>query len=313
MSIYDRDYIREDASRHLGGPSGWSVVTWLLVINVAVFVLNNLLFYNPNREIFGLSLGALESFRLWTPITYQFIHASPWHLLGNMLGLFFLGRMLHDMIPPREVLRLYLFGGLGGGFLQLLYNAIAGPDAIIIGASASVLAIVIAVATLIPHRSITLLLFFIIPVTLTMKQIAYLLLAINALTILFSVGASGDGVAVMAHFGGMLTGWMFIRYGFHRPRRFAGKPRATRISRTKNNPGRGKGFGIRVIRDGAETTPRTEATGPSAENRTPFVTSDVDAILDKINENGFQSLTDAERQILQQSSRQLSDRIDRNP
>src|SRR5690606_26377003 len=143
---------------------------------------------------------------------------SLWHLLGNMLGLFFLGRMLLEMIPPREVLRLYLFGGLGGGLLQLLYNAIAGPDAIIIGASASVLAIVIAVPTLIPHRSITLLLFFILPVTLTMKRIAYLILAINALTLLFSVGGSGDGVAVMAHFGGMLTGWMFIRYGFHQPR-----------------------------------------------------------------------------------------------
>lgn len=306
MSIYDRDYIRENNFRRRGGPSKWSVVTWLLVANVAVFVLNNLFFYDPNRNVFGLSLHALASFRLWTPLTYQFVHASPWHLLGNMLGLFFLGRMLLEMTPPRQVLRLYLLGGLGGGILQLLYNGIVGPDAIIIGASASVLAIVIAVATLIPHRSITLLLFFVIPVTLTMKQVAYLIIAINALTLLFSIGASGDGVAVMAHFGGMLTGWAFIHYGFHRPRRTGGRPR------TKKGPVQKRGFGIRVIRNAGEAPLSPGSVECDTETRRPFVTSDVDAILDKINENGFHSLTDAERQILEQSSRKLSERIDRN-
>lgn len=310
MSIYDRDYIRESDSRHGGGPSSWNVVTWLLVVNVAVFVLNNLFFYNPNRDIFGLSIEALESFRLWTPLTYQFIHASPWHLLGNMLGLFFLGRMLLEMTPPRQVLRLYLLGGLGGGLLQLLYNGIVGPDAITIGASASVLAIVIAVATLIPHRSITLLLFFVIPVTLTLKRVAYVIIAINAVTLFFSLGATGDGVAVMAHFGGMLTGWVFIRYEFHQPRRSVGR---SRTARAKRSPEQKKGFGIRVIRNAGEAmTAVPDSSKPDSDQRKPFVTSDVDAILDKINENGFQSLTDAERQILQQSSRKLSERIDRN-
>jgi len=307
MSIYDREYIRQDDHRpRTGGPSTWSVVVWMLVINVAVFVLNNLLFYSPNRDLFGLSIRALESFRIWTPLTYQFVHASPWHLLGNMLGLFFLGRMLLEMTGPRQVLRLYLLGGLGGGILQLLYNGTIGPDATIIGASASVLAIVFAVATLIPQRSITMLLFFVIPVTLTMKQVAYLIIAMNAFTLFIAFGATGNGVAVMAHFGGMLTGWAFIRYGFHHPKKSS-------VSRSaKARPSKKKGFGIRVIRDANEVAAESGSGDSTSDRRKPFVTSDVDAILDKINEHGFQSLSDAERQVLEQSSRKLSDRIDRN-
>lgn len=307
MSIYDREYIRENDSRPRG-PSSWSVVIWLLVINVTVFVLNNILFYEPSRDVFGLSIEALKSFRLWTPLTYQFVHASPWHLLGNMMGLFFLGRMLLEMTGPRQVVLVYLLGGFVGGFFQLVYNGLVGPDATIIGASAAVLAIVIAVATLIPHRSITLLLFFIIPVTLTMKQVAYLIIAVNAFTLLFASRGPGDSVAVMAHFGGILTGWAFIRYGFHQRGKSGRRPRA----RAKSSPDRTKSFGIRVIRNADEAAPERAPADSASERRKPFVTSDVDAILDKINEQGFQSLTDAERLTLQQSSRKLSDRIDGN-
>jgi membrane associated rhomboid family serine protease len=307
MSIYDRDYIRDSDSRPRGGgPSSWSVVIRLLVINVVVFVVNNLFFYNPDRDLFGLSIPALESFRLWTPLTYQFVHASPWHLLGNMLGLFFLGRILLEMTGPRQVVRLYLLGGFAGGLLQLIYNGIVGPDDIIVGASASVLAIIIAVATLIPHRSITMLLFFIIPVTLTLKQIAYLIIAINGLTFLFTMGAPGDGVAVMAHFGGIMMGWAVIRYGLDH----SGKTPAKSLPKAKK--GKKKGFGIRVIRDGDEPAADRSGSDSSSDKRKPFVTSDVDAILDKINEQGFQCLTEAERKVLEQSSRKLSDRIDRN-
>ena len=307
MSIYDRDYIRESDSRPRGGgPSTWSVVIWLIALNVVVFVVNNVLFFDRDRDLFGLSIRALESFRLWTPLTYQFVHASPWHLLGNMLGLFFLGRMLLEMTGPRQVVRLYLLGGFAGGLLQLIYNGLVGPDASTVGASASVLAIVIAVATLIPHRSITMLLFFIIPVTLTLKQVAFLIIAINALTFLFTFGATGDGVAVMAHFGGILMGWAFIRYGFHQ----AGRSPAR--SRTKARPGKKKNFGIRVIRDGEELAPDRNTSDSASVKGRPFVTGDVDSILDKINEHGFQSLTDLERRVLEQSSRKLSDRIDKN-
>jgi len=300
MSIYSRDYMKdEDRYRRAGGPATWSIVIWLIVINVAVYLLNNLLFFDPRRDLFGLSLEALKSFRLWTPLTYQFIHASLWHLLANLLGLFFLGRMLLELVPSRHVLRIYLTGGFAGGALQLGWNAVFGPDASIVGASGSVLAITLAVATLIPHRRIQLLLFFIIPVSLTMRQVAWILIGINALSLVLGlVTSGGDGIAVMAHFGGILLGWAYIRFGWHDD-----KPAV----RKKSAPSKRKGaFGVRILRDGEEEIYPGEDSG----KKKPFVTSDVDAILDKINEHGFQSLTVEERQILEQSSRKLSRRID---
>jgi hypothetical protein len=112
----------------------------------------------------------------------------------------------------------------------------------------------------------------------------------------------------MAHFGGILVGWAFVRYGFHHSK----KPtRTARKSPAKKKKDR---FGIRVIRDdeGDESAPAREDAASARDPRAPFVTSDVDAILDKINAHGFQSLSDAERRVLEQSSRKLSDRIDRN-
>ncbi len=301
MSIYNRDYMRdEDSHRRASGPATWSVVIWLFVVNLAVYVVNNLLLFNPNRDWFGLSLESLASLRLWTPVTFQFVHANLWHLIANLLGLFFLGRLLLQLVPSRQVLRIYLLGGLAGGAFQLAWNAVFG-DAIVIGASASVLAITFAAITLVPYQRVTLLLFFIIPVNLTMRQIGWVILGGNALMLLFSFQPSGkDSVAVMAHFGGIFLGWAYIRFGWHEHGARL-RPVAKRKPRLERRPKPGPR---------AESQPPGGPTAPG--RRGPFVTSDVDAILDKINEHGFQSLTAEERQLLEQSSRELSRRIERD-
>jgi membrane associated rhomboid family serine protease len=301
MSIYNRDYMRDDQRSQEGmGPASWSVVTRLIVVNLAVYLFNNLLFFNPQRDWFGLSLESLGSLRLWTPLTFQFVHAHLWHLLANLLGLFFLGRFLLLLVSPGQVLRIYLFGGVAGGAFQLAWNAVFG-DAIVIGASASVLAIAFAAITLVPFQRVNLLLFFIIPVSLTMRQIGWIILGGNALMLLFSFQPSAkDTVAVMAHFGGICLGWAYIRFRWHEQ---PGHP---------HPPGKRKPRPERVTNPG----PRDDAPdsgGPSSPGRRgPFVTSDVDAILDKINAHGFQSLTPDERKRLEQSSRELSRRIDRD-
>ncbi|MEX2579254.1 MAG: rhomboid family intramembrane serine protease [Verrucomicrobiales bacterium] len=311
MSIYSRDYMREDGpSGRSGGPRSWSVVTWLLVVNVGVFLLQTFLFYRPDTNALALSLEALGSGHLWTLVTYQFAHHNLLHLLGNMLGLFFLGRMLLNLTSPAHVLKIYLFGGLAGGVLQLAFSLVMGQDPQIVGASASVLAIVIAVATLIPQQSIQLLLFFILPISLTLRQIAIFLIAVNALTLFFGLSsgpADGVGIAAMAHFGGMLLGWAYIRFWLPRNPRGKGGARPRRKSL-------GKKFGVRILREGetprAGRFPRVRDRG--REGKKTFVTEDVDAILDKINAEGFQSLTAEERRLLERGSRKLSDRIDRD-
>ncbi|MBL9155956.1 MAG: rhomboid family intramembrane serine protease [Verrucomicrobiales bacterium] len=297
MSSYDRDYMRHEPRRGPTGPSTWSVVTWLLVINVAVYLVNNLLFFNPNRDVLKLSVEALKEFHLWTPITFQFVHADFLHLIGNMLYLFFFGRVLVKSVKKSDVLKLYLLGGLTGAALEFLWSTSSGPVRLI-GSSGSVLAITIALTTLLPFQRVHLFGVF----SVTFRQIAWALVALNVLRFLFTLsgapttGESREVVGTMAHFGGMFFGWLYIRRRWHEAPARSPRPKRS-------------GFGVRILRDDPPK-PASPPPPKPAGKKAPFVTSDVDAILDKINEQGFQSLTEEEHRILQESSGKISRRID---
>jgi membrane associated rhomboid family serine protease len=303
MSIYNRDYMRDDRRPrgNFTGPSSWTVVGWLMAINIGAYALQ--MFLTKGEDLLGLSFGSLQLGRWWTPLTYQFAHANLWHLLGNMLGLFFLGRMLYDLVRSRAFLQIYLGGAFLGGACQLLYSSFSGSDGTIIGASGAVMAIIAALATLVPHQSIQLLVFFVLPVKLTMRHLALLSILVNFVTLAFelmSPSASSQGTAVFAHFGGMIFGWFHVRFLYRG---------LLPQSRTRRE---GKSFfGIRILRDEDGTNAATQPK-PKAKKKTPFVAQDVDAILDKINAEGFQSLTDEERQILERGSQRLAKRIDRD-
>lgn len=319
MSLEYRDYMREGGpTGRPGGPSTWSVVTWLIVINTAIFLVHHLFFYRTvpapdggsvarsQLDFLTLSIEGLRSFQVWSPLTYQFIHASFLHLLGNMLMLYFLGNLLLSGVGPRHFLKVYLLGGLAGGAVQLIFNLAVGVDGYIQGASGAVFAVVVGAATLTPNMPLQLLF---IPIRLTLKHVVIVLIAVDALSLLggrILPNQSGEQTAVFAHAGGMLLGWLYIRFWFTRTSPSRGRARPSR-------PKKRGFFGIRILRDGEESDPG-EPTGkgssPAAKSK-PFVTDDVDAILDKINEHGFQSLTDEERRILEKSSKKLSKRIDR--
>jgi membrane associated rhomboid family serine protease len=309
MSIYSRDYMREEP-RKRGGD--WSIVTWLLVINIAIYVVD-LLLSSKLQDWFGLSLANLGSGMIWTPLTYQFVHSSPMHIIFNMIGLFFFGRNLLMIAGPKHVLRIYLLGGLFGGALQLLWSLLMSDGAHIVGASGSVLALLFAVVTLMPNQPHRLIF---PPVTITPKLIAILIIGINCLTLLLSIAAPNPNqpeTAVMAHFGGMLVGWLYVKKGFHlAASRRSGSARPRKRSRSRQVPGaipeeagRGeKKFGFVTIR-------RVDEEEPGEKKPKPFVTDEIDAILDKINEKGFQSLTREEKKLLDKSSKKLSKRGDK--
>ncbi|MDF1824029.1 MAG: rhomboid family intramembrane serine protease [Verrucomicrobiales bacterium] len=289
MSIYSRDYMRDGSQQRPGSPSTWNVVTWLLVINLAVFLIN-LISAGRIGEYLGLSWRALSAFRIWTPLTYQFTHLGLLHLAGNMLGLFFLGRLLMGIIGPAKLVRVYLLGGLLGGFLQIAFQLALGIDANIIGASGAVLAILAATAALLPHQKFQLLIFFVLPISMTLRTLLWISIGVNLVSLIMSLTGQGGGIAVMAHFGGMLFGWAYIKYWFNgTSTRPAGKRFPIRILKDSDSPGK-----IRKKRE---------------KKKKAFVSTDVDAILDKINEKGFQSLTDEEKQQLEKSSERLSKRV----
>lgn len=300
MSIHSRDYMREDPSNRRGpGPGAWSIVTWLIVINGVIFVIDRIM-SGALSDWFGLSLTGLAKGKIWTPLTYQFTHGSVMHILFNMVGVFFFGRTLLMMTSTRLILKLYLLGGLVGGAFQLLFSLLMSDGAHIVGASGSVLALLFAVVALLPNQPMRLIF---PPVTITPRIIVIFILVINSLTLLMQIVAPNPtqpDTAVMAHFGGMLLGWWYMKY------RYEGKQDRYQSGRKKKRSKFAEKFGIRIITKEEQENAKREAS------EEPFVNDEVDAILDKINEHGFQSLTKEEKKKLDRSSEKLSDRKKRN-
>lgn len=238
MALQDRDYAWGEGRRGLfgdGGPSrpwglsgmsGWSVNTWIIVVNAIVFVLDTIL---QGRARYGpfdtwghfSTTAAVEHLQVWRFITFQFLHADFWHILFNMLGLFWFGPMVEMFLGSRRYLAFYLLCGVAGALLYLVLNLLGtmfgnvpgllpnDPATPLMGASAGVFGVLMAGAFLEPNRQITLLLFFVLPVTLRMKTLAYGLVAI-ALIAVYSGSQNAGGEA--GHLGGALAGALLIRY-----------------------------------------------------------------------------------------------------
>ena len=179
MGIYHRDYMRPDfqGGSQSGGLRSWSIITWLIVINVTlhvlVWVIAPELFLVERRGEWiprgSLSWGELMQGKVWTLFTYMFLHGSLLHLGVNMFVLFFAGRNVLTMLGRRHFLAIYFGGGLLGAVAQIAFGLIMGKENYLIGASAGVVATVIALAALIPEQKVYLLVFFVIPVRMKMK------------------------------------------------------------------------------------------------------------------------------------------------
>ena len=294
--LENREYWRQ------GGESPWETVTVrLLLANVAVFVVQSLLeFYarSAYRSAFGvLALNPTSLFHgcVWQLFTFQFLHANFWHLAGNSIMIFFLGRELENFVGKSRFLGLYLMSGVVGGLLQAVLGLLipayfGGP---VVGASAGAFGLLAAFALLFPEHIISLFLFYVFPVNIRAKYLLVGGLAVSILGVLIP----NSQVAHAAHLGGMLTGIAFIRYRFQEMsfnwptfRRGAARPQlvATSAGRPKSSWQVGK-------------APVEEEDLPPAE----FISKEVDPILDKISAQGIHSLTKRERAILESARRKI--------
>jgi len=281
--------------------SGTSL-TRLIYINVAVFIiisvvsiiaflLNNQTI--PVKVIDLLSVPASLSallVRPWTIITYMFTHKDIWHILFNMLWLYWFGRIFLEYLDQRKLVAVYLLGGICGAIVYVLsfnifpvYQGIIN-ESVAIGASASVMAIVIAIAAYVPNYTINLLF-------IGRIRIIYVALVIFILTsaVDFSVNSGGK----LAHIGGALFGYLF----------------------TLNiKKGRDIGKGINRIIDFFATlfkprkkmkvTYKKPATEYDYNKLKTERQARINQILDKISKGGYDSLTKEEKEILFKESQQ---------
>ncbi len=268
-----------------------SKLNLLIGINIIVYLLINIpatilgLFHADFISAFASDYLLLPSnltlllHHFWTPLTYMFMHAGVFHILFNMLWFYWFGQIFEEYLGKKRTLGLYLLGGFGGAFLFVLsYNIFplfapitAAGGSTLVGASASVMAIMVATATLLPDYTISLI--FIGPVRLKWLVLFFIILDFFGI-----VGANAGGE--ISHLGGGLMGFIYIKQMQRGNDWIASiaklfKPKS-KLKVVSNNTSRG-----------SSNFPRQE---------------EIDLILDKISKSGYDSLSKQEKEVLFRAS-----------
>ena len=228
MGLSDRQYARQREPRGLGGfSSRYSVNTWIIIINVAVFLIQG--FGGKAVHDWIFEHGYFSTYQLvprlqfWRLLTFQFLHGGPMPLVGNLLGLWVFGGLGEGHLGPRGKAALYLVCGIFGGVMYVVLNGlgyaalkmwnlqsvpfllIGSPETPLIGASAGVFGVIMACAFVAPDAMIQMIF---PPISLRMKVMAYCYVGIAAFNLLVG-GQNAGGDA--AHIGGAIGGFFFIR------------------------------------------------------------------------------------------------------
>ena len=299
------------------------VVKWMLIINIALFVITFLGerimqvgFFMPSFtydaigrvsgmeasqfvKTFGLySPYLIGKFFFWQFISYQFIHTTFLHLLFNMFTLFMIGRHVERQIGSKSFLRLYLVGGVFAGLLNLIFNIFVQYPTI--GASGSICAVLATFGLMNPHTRLMLFIWF-FPVVIKART---LVIVYAAITVLMSF-QSADGIAHLAHLGGLIFGWMYVynilhtRNWINRGSSSANAQFSSRQSgrsfmdsvaamfRSKPKLYKGEEFEDAAYSEPSKAKPHKADWDPR-----------VDEILDKMSKKGMHALSDEEWDIL---------------
>jgi len=288
------------------------VTVMLIVVLVAIYLIQVFLplFFKGFSVIdwFGLSLGrgdidlglrghGIKQWYLWQLFTFQFLHEAPmpFHVLFNCLGLYFFGRAVEDVLGRAGFLRLYFLCGFFGGVVYLAATWILRlPDASVVGASAGVMGLLAAYATLFPMRDVTIFV-FIFPVTLRAKYLFWGALVLSAYGTVVPFG----NIAHAAHLGGILMGLAYIRWGVQAQNSFNWRPFQTRQRKRELV----KAASVKVTKWSRPKNKSLDELPPEE-----FISREVDPILDKISAHGIQSLTPRERQILEAARAKMEKR-----
>jgi membrane associated rhomboid family serine protease len=282
-----------------------TTLTKLILINLAVFLaikIISVIFYliqNTQGDAAVMNFLALPADlsvlikRPWTILTYMFLHYGFFHILFNMLWLYWFGRIFLEYLDQKKLLSIYLLGGLAGGALYIIsYNISpafrdALPVSVALGASAAVMAIVMAISFYVPDYRIMLM--FIGPV-----KLKYLAIAVILIDVLSIQGSNAGGH--IAHLGGALFGILYagqIKRGKDLSRGF-NRFMDSLISLFKPRPK----MKVKYKKPEGKVETDIEYNARKAEEQ-----KEIDRILEKISKSGYDALTKEEKEILFRSSK----------
>jgi membrane associated rhomboid family serine protease len=244
------------------------VLLTLLGLNIAIFVAQ--LFLEASRPGFirdylGISDRGVRDAYTWQFVIAPLLHNGPWHLLGNMLILFVLGRDLETILGQRHFLYLYLAGSFAG---ELGHLFLMPSDCVLFAASGGVAAVLVAYATILPELELTSTAFFLVPLRLKAKHLAYGAFVLALILVCIDRGGT---VVHSAYLGGCAAGWLYAHLlGFGRPSILQ-----------------------RIISQRRAADERYQQMDAKQ-----FIVEEIDPLLEKISRAGLKSLTRTERRIL---------------
>ena len=300
MSWQDREYHRGDAGyggaqfQFGRGIGRKSIVFWLIVINVAVFVVDGVVgrIAGPVQvETIGVTplyaIGyfsadtAIRGFQIWRFATFQFLHGGLGHLACNMIGLFFFGPMIERYLGSQRFLWFYLLCGFAGAMAYLLLwgsgLVVSASWIPLSGASAGIFGILIAAALIAPNTKV--LLYFVLPIPI--RVLVWIIVGIAAYVVLAQghiAGSNAGGQA--AHLGGAALGFFLIK-----------NPALLNWANRK----------IQFV-GSAGATPRGGSRWARKQKQQERESAEVDRILSKVKEHGVHSLTRAEKKTMQRAT-----------
>lgn len=295
--LSDRPYMRDDYGRS----SGFSALTWLIIIITGGFVVENIFLRwfsgdvgGQFMRLFTVTPETITSGFVWSLVTHALLHnpQNLLHLAFTLLALFFFGRAVVSEIGPRRMITVFTIAVAVGGLTWLGVNWNHGGH--LYGASAGVSALAIFFACHSPDQPM---MAFFVDIGMRARHFAIGMVVIGLIgLVLVEIPGHGDSWFAMphsAHLGGMLVGWIYYRYVYQKDwSSFSGRP-AIELPRW-----------FRKARKTDLPSPAYKVNLSSKDD----MRAEIDRILDKINSDGFQSLTEEEKRRLDQARDQLSRR-----
>jgi membrane associated rhomboid family serine protease len=286
-----------------------TAVYWLIGLCVGVFFVQTTLVGDVNMaNALGYAPGDLADRSLWTVATYMFVHGGALHLALNMWTLWLFGPRVERAWGASTFTWFYLWCGIGGWAAHYMFQREGG---VLIGASAAILGVAVAYASRWPDEEV----YFFGVVPMKVRWLVIFMALINIVMAVLDSGSLG-GTAYAAHLGGMAAGWIYLRapstqsldrfrrriapapdYGDESPRPV---PKSTARPRERDVDDIVAQSKAAVARVRPVATPRV---APAAVAEPPSTA--LDAVLDKIAQEGMASLTTAEKLLLDEWSKKL--------
>jgi membrane associated rhomboid family serine protease len=198
---------RSTTTISFGGPLT-PVVKQIIIVSVIVFIVQ-VIVGQPFNYYFSLIPALLwQKFYVWQPLTYLFLHGNVWHLVFNLLALFMFGCELERLWGSSRFLKYFLMTGIGAGLCVFFFPS--SYNAATIGSSGAIYGLLLAYGVLFPNRIIYL--YLIIPL-----QAKVFVLIMGAIAFLSALSSGNSGISNIAHLGGMLVGYIYLKQGQSKP------------------------------------------------------------------------------------------------